>query len=556
MVEWIKQRRQLCGKRLQNIGPTPARQLARDVDRLIEQWRNVRGAEDRDLLRQTLTLARPHIPIELATELGAEIVKEIERQSIPPSGNWDEGEAAVERLTSRLIELVEVQRLSVETFRTDGPFQAGRLLRFLQGIGAGLALDVPTAVCEASACQPNADPQTLDGIVAGLSIAVGSIAAASSHCSRAPAPPRAPNTIDGILQRVSDSTHELSAFGRDGVAETLAGYMEELEDLESVSTMIEKYSGVVAATCQQSVMQDYARRDYDLVIVDEAARVNPMDLLIPLSHGRKIVLVGDHKQLPHMLEPEVRDSFLKSGRGKLEFVEQSLFQRLFEKLGRVQEQGGPRRVVTLSDDYRMHPLIGGFVSDCFYDGSVTSRRTEAERAHNLGLYNNRPVGWIDVPLTKGGESGPPGYSKWRSAEIDVVITELTKLLRAHPDFTVGIITFYEQQATRIRTEVDEFPLDLRTRTQVGTVDSFQGREFDVVMLSCVRSNKNRHNFRQRVGFLDSDNRLCVAFSRAKRLLVVVGDADTVAGTAEEPGVRPFWKFLQLCKESGWYEQLK
>ena len=162
----------------------------------------------------------------------------------------------------------------------------------------------------------------------------------------------------------STAVREVASTGKDGVAEALAAYAEELQDLDSVSMMIEKYAGVVAATCQQSVMQDYKFVDFDLVIVDlkpAASGQAQWIFWIPMSHGKKIVLVGDHKQLPHMLEPEVKDSFIKSGRGNKQFVEESLFQRLFEKFTAVHKAGGPKRVVTLLDDYRMHPVIGKFV---------------------------------------------------------------------------------------------------------------------------------------------------------------------------------------------------
>jgi superfamily I DNA and/or RNA helicase len=89
---------------------------------------------------------------------------------------------------------------------------------------------------------------------------------------------------------------------------------------------------------------------------------------------------------------------------------------------------------------------------------------------------------------------------------------------------------------------------------VGTVDSFQGREFDVVLLSTVRSNVDRVNLKRRVGFLSVRNRLCVALSRAKRLMVTVGDADTVAGTVEGQAVPELFQLLTLCRsQEGYYD---
>ena len=90
-----------------------------------------------------------------------------------------------------------------------------------------------------------------------------------------------------------------------------------------------------------------------------------------------------------------------------------------------------------------------------------------------------------------------------------------------------------------------FPGDV-DRIRVGTVDAFQGKEFDVVFLSVVRSNREEE-MRRRVGFLDNENRLCVAFSRAKRLLVAVGDASTVAYDGEREYVKPLNEMYKMCQ---------
>ena len=84
----------------------------------------------------------------------------------------------------------------------------------------------------------------------------------------------------------------------------LSDFLNRLE--QDYEMIVRKYSMTTAATCQTSLdLRDGIDKIYDLVIVDEAARANPLDLFIPMSMGRKIVLVGDHKQLPHMLEPDV-----------------------------------------------------------------------------------------------------------------------------------------------------------------------------------------------------------------------------------------------------------
>lgn len=205
----------------------------------------------------------------------------------------------------------------------------------------------------------------------------------------------------------------------------------------------------------------------------------------------------------------------------------------------------------LEDQYRMHPVIGDFVSSCFYDGKLRSKATEESKAHNLGIFDDKPVAWIDVPA-RAGEEKKVGTSRKRPAEVDRVIETVQRIYEQNPKFTIGIITFYLAQANEIDARLKSFPIEFQQHVECGTVDAFQGKEFDVVILSTVRSNSYL-NHRKRVGFLDNPNRLCVAFSRAKRLLIVIGDAETVAGSATHPVISSFESFCELCQKEGYYE---
>jgi superfamily I DNA and/or RNA helicase len=211
--------------------------------------------------------------------------------------------------------------------------------------------------------------------------------------------------------------------------------------------------------------------------------------------------------------------------------------------------------VTLLDDFRMHPLISQFVSDQFYrEEGVRPGCCAENRQHGLGMYADKPVAWIDVPAAIESETG--SQSKSRPIEVTLTMREVEKVLQASddPSLRIGVITFYQQQAQRLEEAWQRLPLEWKERVLVGTVDAFQGLEFDVVFLSTVRSNR-RESVKDRVGFLAIENRLCVALSRAKRLLVVVGDAETVAGSAEQPWVPALQAFSTLCRsEEGWYEQ--
>src|SRR5262249_49951977 len=139
--------------------------------------------------------------------------------------------------------------------------------------------------------------------------------------------------VAGFEDRVAESPD-------DGVAAALLDYREALDgDPEAVQWTLREYTASYAATCQQAsspAMREAKQRtriedvSFETVIVDEAARANPLDLMIPLIHAeRRIVLVGDHNQLPQMLEPDVEREFDADLRQRLS---ESLFQRLFTAL--------------------------------------------------------------------------------------------------------------------------------------------------------------------------------------------------------------------------------
>lgn len=130
----------------------------------------------------------------------------------------------------------------------------------------------------------------------------------------------------------------------------------------------------------------------------------------------------------------------------------------------------------------------------------------------------------------------------RRAEVETAIKELQSILRNDPGKKVGIITFYSAQARAMLEEMQQFLDEEQKRlVEVGTVDAFQGKEYDYVILSAVRSNEIKNDPQKSVGFLVKPNRLCVAFSRAQRQLIVCGDPNTLQQ------IEPFDKLMNLCK---------
>ena len=304
----------------------------------------------------------------------------------------------------------------------------------------------------------------------------------------------------------------------------LSDFLNRLE--QDYEMIVRKYSMTTAATCQTSLdLRDGIDKIYDLVIVDEAARANPLDLFIPMSMGRKIVLVGDHKQLPHMLEPDVLKLLTEDPKFRdIPEIEKSLFERLFEMFSKGQNP----KALPLTQQFRMHPEICSFVSDAFYDGVLRTAKsiTPGMRASSPEINQGRALAFINIPISRGAETS--GVSKSRWAEIEVIGKDVRHIVDVDPEARIGIITFYSAQAQLLKRHLDNFLNDEeKGNVEVGTVDAFQGREFDYVLLSCVRSNSPRDGKTPVVGFLEKPNRLCVAFSRSIRQLAIYGDAETL-----------------------------
>jgi hypothetical protein len=326
------------------------------------------------------------------------------------------------------------------------------------------------------------------------------------------------------------------------VAEFLQRFENEHADL------VEKYSITTAATCQASLSLKSDYPEYDLVIVDEATRANPLDLFIPMSMGRKIIFVGDQKQLPHMLEPEILALFSKDPKYEkdLPMIEKPLFERLYDMFWKQARS----KSIMLKSQYRMHPDICQFVSEQFYEGKMKCEITAADRPIPQELFNGKALAFTNIPINLGSESR--GASKSRDIEVEILTEDIKKIFKFEPECKIGVITFYSAQVKLLKDSIEKAVLSKEQfeRIEIGTVDAFQGKEFDYVLLSCVRSNSitkdDEEGLRNSVGFLAKQNRTCVAFSRAKKLLSVYGDAETLNK------VPCFKSMHEICKNAGGY----
>jgi len=269
---------------------------------------------------------------------------------------------------------------------------------------------------------------------------------------------------------------------------------------------------------------------FDWVIIDEAGRASSSELAVAMQAGQRVLLVGDHKQLPPMFSHQVRDAVAQQfGCGDDGAIFQSDFERVFDSAY------GRQVGVTLLSQYRMAPDIGELVSTCFYDGRLeTGRGAPPAYYERLPEHLGQQVTWVDMSTL--GARGHHQQSEdesdtWNKAEAKVVMQILRQIVEADdfmekllPDLkpqepAIGIICMYDKQREIIDQMKSEAAWlgDLRHLVKIDTVDSYQGKENRIVILSTVRNHPNG-----RVGFMWRPNRINVGVSRAMERLYVVG----------------------------------
>lgn len=307
------------------------------------------------------------------------------------------------------------------------------------------------------------------------------------------------------------------------------------EDINTIRKQYLDNVNIVGITCIKAAKRSFTEKfsQFDLVIIDEVSKSTPPELLIPAIKGKKIVMIGDYRQLPPILAEENLDELaeeLSIPREKVQFLEKSWFKQQFEAATNAQI-GITRK---LNIQYRMHPQIMEAINQ-FYDegdGGLSCGLTDPDkqRAHHLEgelIQKDQHIIWIKIPYNKDFREQRIGTSYQNNTEVNCIEkfceqmnkTWTTKVANGEPKKEVGIITFYGAQLKLIEERIsrNRFPnLDIRT----GTVDRFQGMEKPVIIVSMVRNNNQGI-----VGFAKTPERVNVAFSRSKELLVIVGCHD-------------------------------
>lgn len=354
--------------------------------------------------------------------------------------------------------------------------------------------------------------------------------------------------IDRIVKKISNDPKYSSA---------VSSWKNELEAKDKhsrteFSRLYRSNVNLVAATCSicgsRDFMESYSdmfggneRSDmfFDVVIMDEASKATPLEMAVPLVLGKKIIVIGDHKQLPPMMDENTIDSALEKI-GKKNIAEklqkaESQFKRLFEAAAKVRKT----IVATLDTQYRMHEQImntikqfyqeelaatGGLKCGIFETMDIPDLANKGSRWHGITLNPiinpSTHAVWIDVHTPETYLS--PGYkNEGELKAIDLVLkalqqadgySEFINAQQKPEDKEIGIITFYSAQSREIKKKYKG------KNYRMDVVDRFQGMERNIIIVSTVRSNPKNN-----IGFAKEIERINVAFSRARRLLIVVGN---------------------------------
>ena len=254
---------------------------------------------------------------------------------------------------------------------------------------------------------------------------------------------------------------------------------------------------VVLATLTGLASNALRERRFDLAVVDEATQAVEPAAYLALLKADRAVLAGDHLQLP----PTVLSEAAQRG---------GLAVSLFERVA----QARPEAMVSLSEQHRMNERIMRYPSEALYGGKLRAHPSVAR--HSI---DEAPLEVIDTAGRGFDEATPAGSeSKANPGEAELVAAEAQRLLaRGVPPREMAVIAPYDAQVQLLRQLLAAHP-DL----EVDTVDGFQGREKEAVIVSLTRSNEAGE-----LGFLADIRRMNVALTRARKKLVVVGDGATV-----------------------------
>ena len=259
-------------------------------------------------------------------------------------------------------------------------------------------------------------------------------------------------------------------------------------------------SDVILATNSSAALESISHVKFDVAIIDEASQATIPSILIPIAKAHRFILAGDHKQLPPTIISERAHELEKT---------------LFEELIRIY----PFKSQLLNVQYRMNSLLMKFPNREFYNNGLKSDSSVDDITINdilTSQHEEKALLFIDTSEVEDNREMHLKDSKSiiNGLEADISVSIAQDYLNAGAgEDDIGIISPYADQVKLIQE---------KTPVEVKTVDGFQGREKEIIIISTVRSNPHGN-----IGFLKDLRRLNVAITRAKRKLIIIGNANTL-----------------------------
>jgi ATP-dependent RNA/DNA helicase IGHMBP2 len=439
-------------------------------------------------------------------------------QRLPKTGHPEPWTPLDDALTAPQLDAVAQALAAQELMLIHGPPGTGKTRTLVEIVRQAVQRDQRVLVTAASnAAVDNLAERLIDAGVELVRL---------GHPARV-APAVEARSLDALLEATPDHTYarrwmdEANAMRRRLEARQSRGQLDRAERRETyaeirrlmgdarhhlrrVQEAIVAHARVICATAVGADVALLDRQTFDVVVLDEATQAPDPIALVPLSRGRTIIMAGD----PHQLPPTVIDlAAERAGLGR------TIFERLTQQ------------AAMLTVQHRMHAHLMAFPSLSKYDGRlIAAESVAAHTLEDLGVLPDplRPgplvfidtagKGWEDTRTADDPSTFNPSQAERTAAEARRLLSRGLK-----PEH-LAIITPYDAQARRLRDllrDVDDLEID--------TVDGFQGREKEAVIVDLVRSNTDAE-----LGFLRDTRRMNVALTRARRFLLVIGDSALLA----------------------------
>jgi superfamily I DNA and/or RNA helicase len=331
------------------------------------------------------------------------------------------------------------------------------------------------------------------------------------------------------------------------------------EELGYLSSNYMHKLNIWGATLFETGKYSFKDKSFDVIIVDEVSKATPPELVLPILKGQKLILVGDHKQLPPIIKDVSLEDIAEECNISLDSLD--FDTTVFEKL----IQNNPDNYVMLDTQYRMHPDIQKAINQFYRDEKNNEglkcglKNPDLEKCHQIQdkTFHKKHLIWLKTKKSDEETKQIGSTSYFNEAEIKRIKITLDFLNKSYEKVekkpSVGVITFYGKQLGeltnlekkgfwRLPIEDRNYPnLDIR----FGTVDRFQGQEKDIIIVSLVRNNKKHE-----VGFAKKPHRINVAFSRARNLLIIVGNPDNFRFGKNEKSAQQYDEIFNIAKKFG------